>query len=68
MVMGYVMISIIDIIETPFDGSELFWFEQLEWLIIQIILTTPKIYQWYLTVYGGNLSELKMNLSVQLPV
>ena len=68
MVMGYVMISIIDIIETPFDGSELFWFEKLEWLIIKIILITPKIHQWHLAVYDGNPSELNANLLVQLPV
>ena len=47
---------IIDIIETPFDGPELFWFRQLEWSIINIILIAPKIYQWHLAVYGGNLS------------
>ena len=59
---------IIDIIKTPFDGSELFWFRQLEWSIIKIILIAPKIHQWHLAVYDGNPSELKMNLSVQLPV
>ena len=68
MVMGYVMISIINIIETPFDGSELFWFEQLEWLIILIILIAPKIHQWYLAVYGDNPLELNANVLVQLPV
>ena len=66
--MGYVMISIIDIIETPFDGSELFWFEQLEWSIISIILIASKIHQWHLAVYGGNPSELNANLLVQLPM
>ena len=59
---------IIDIIETPFDGSELFWFRQLEWSIINIILIALKIHQWHLAVCGGNPSELKMNLSVQLLV
>ena len=59
---------IIDIIETPFDGSELFWFRQLEWSIIKIILIAPKIYQWHLAVYGDNPSKIKMNLLVQLPV
>ena len=68
MVMGYVMISIIDIIETPFDGPKLFWFEQLEWSIIYIIRIAPKIHQWHLAVYGGNPSELNANLLVQLPV
>ena len=62
------MIFIIDIIETPFHGSELFWFIPLEWLIIKIILIAPKIYQWHLAVYGGNLPELKVNLSMQLPM
>ena len=59
---------IIDIIETPFNGPELFWFRQLEWLIIKIILIAPKIHQWYLAVYDGNPSEMKMNISMQLPV
>ena len=36
---------IIDIIKTPFDGPELFWFRQLEWLIIKIILIALKIHQ-----------------------
>ena len=62
------MISIIIINETPFDGSEFFWFIQLEWLIIKIILITLKIHQWHLAVYGDNPSKLKVNLSVQLPM
>ena len=66
MVLGYIAISVIDIIEIPSDGSEHFWFRQLVWSIIQIILIAPKIHQWHLAAYGGNPSELKMNLLVQL--
>ena len=42
--------------------------DNLEWSIINIILIASKIYQWHLAVYGGNPSEMKMNLSMQLPV
>ena len=58
------MIFIIDIIETLFDGSELFRFIQLEWSIIKTIIIDPKIYQWHLEIYGGNPSKLNMNLSM----
>ena len=64
MIIGYVMISINDNIETSFDGSELFQFIQLESSIIKTILIDPKIHQWHLVVYGGNPLELKTNLSV----